>query len=184
MRKALKRFSKSKTTRLITHKGAKSMSAAQRRALKKAIKASAAKRAGRKMAVKAASRTFAKKTVAFSRTRPGNTLKVIGGIYGVEKLTRKKANTKKNRSVNTARLNEASGLLRETINLDAKILASVIKNTGKAALGMQTGAKAKAFIARDVSKGFGVYGAQAAQRRLNTKRAKRNLIKYKKAKSQ
>ena len=184
MRKALKRFSKSKTTRLITHKGAKSMSAAQRRALKKAIKASAAKRAGRKMAVKAASRTFAKKTVAFSRTRPGNTLKVIGGIYGVEKLTRKKANTKKNRSVNTARLNEASGLLRETINLDAKILASVIKNTGKVALGMQTGGKAKAIVAKDVSKGFGVYGAQAAQRRLNTKRAKRNLIKYKKAKSQ
>jgi len=162
----------------------KAMSSAQKRALMKAVKASAAKRAGRKVAIKAAGRTFAKKAGAFSRTRAGNTLKAVGAIYGAEKLTRKKANAKKNKSVNTARLNEASGLLRETINLDAKILASVIKNTGKAALGMQSGKKAKAVVSKDVAKSFGVYGAQAAQRRLNTKRAKRNLVKYKKAKAQ
>jgi len=160
------------------------MSSAQKRALMKAVKASAAKRAGRKIAIKTAGRTFAKSAGAFSRTRVGNTIKAGVAIYSVEKITRKKANTKKNRSVNTARLNEASGLLRETINLDAKILASVIKNTGKAALGMQSGRKAKAIVSKDVAKGFGVYGAQAAQRRLNTKRAKANLKKFKKAKSQ
>jgi len=162
----------------------KAMSSAQKRALMKAVKASAAKRAGRKIAIKSAGRTFARKTAAFSRTRAGTLVKAGAAIYGVERITRKKANNKKNKSVNVARVNEFTALGKAAIELDAKILASVLKNTGKVALGMQSSKKAKRAFAGDVGVGVSVYGKKFAKGRINTARAKKNLKKYKKAKSQ
>ena len=162
----------------------KAMSSAQKRALMKAVKASAAKRAGRKMAIKAAGRTFAKKTLAFSRTRAGTLAKAGATIYAAERITRKKANNKKNKSVNLARVNEFTALGKAAIALDAKILASVIKNTGKVALGMQTGRKAKRAFAGDAAVAVSAYSKKFAKGRINTARAKKNLKKYKKAKSQ
>ena len=162
----------------------KAMSSAQKRALAKAVKASAAKRAGRKIAIKAAGRTFARKTAAFSRTRTGTLVKAGAAVYGVERITRKKANNKKNKSVNIARANEFTGLARAAIELDAKLLASVVKNTGKVALGMQSSKKAKRAFAGDAGVAISKYSARFAKGRVNTARAKKNLKKYKKAKSQ
>jgi hypothetical protein len=91
LRKALKRFSKSKTTRTIAYKAAKRMSSAQKRALAKAVKASAMKRSSAKL--------LTLSTKVGSR----KSIKVVGGLKGVKALNRKTlkiANTKALRANN------------------------------------------------------------------------------------
>jgi len=142
LRNALKRFSKSKTTRTITYKAAKRMSSAQKRALAKAVKASAIKRSSSKLVklkgvkllsskknVKAISRKAVnianKKALRANNRKAINTLAKAYSSKSQQKAVRKSANallkTVDSKSVNTQQLQEYYKRLAKVSNTAIKL---------------------------------------------------------------
>jgi hypothetical protein len=184
------------------------MTPKRKAALAKAVAASAKKRAAKKGAsvvakkggkavakkvaskssrvVKAAGRKTGKvvrKTgraaKAASKTRLGAAVGVTAAGAGVEKATRKKANSKRNRSTAVARINQISGAVKNTGLKAGNDLVSLVKNTAKVAVGKQSKTTGLANIYKDVAASKLKITKGLAQGQLNVLRARQNKKKKK-----
>jgi len=172
------------------------MTPKRKAALAKAVAASAKKRGSKSVAkkvvkkssikaaasnVKRGAKVGAAKTKTASkavlRTNTGKIAAATAAGAGTERATRKKANSKKNKSTTIARANQIGGAFKNLGIKAATDTASVIKNTSKAIIGKQSKTKAFANIAKDVTASNLKVTAGLAKGQLNVRRAKKNKRK-------
>jgi hypothetical protein len=172
------------------------MTPKRKAALAKAVAASAKKRGSKAVTKKVVKTTAIKKaassvkktakltalktkrsTKAVLKTKAGKIAAATAGGAGVERVTSKKANSKKNKSTTIARANQIGGGLKNLGVKAATDAASVAKNVAKAAVGKQSGKKAFFNIAKDVAASNLKVSAGLVKGQLNVKRAKKNKRK-------